>query len=281
MYYKEIWDSIRKNKPALISLYFLVLISVVAILAPFLSPYDPAKIDYSLKGEISPPSWKHPFGVDNYGRDILSRCIYGSRITLLVGVCAVLIFVVIGTILGAISGYFGGIVDVIIMRTVDVLLSLPLLYFIMVLQIILSPSIWNVILVIGLTGWAPTCRLIRGQVLSIKNMPFVESAKAVGAGNFYIIFRHIIPNVLGPVMVNSTLGVAGTILLESALSFLGFGVQEPLASWGSMLYRGQNFITVAPWMVIFPGLLIVATVLSFNFIGDAIKESVDPRLKKR
>lgn len=269
----------KKNRAAVISFYFLAGMVLIAIFGPLISPYDPTSIDYSLKGKIQPPGSQHLFGTDNYGRDILSRCIYGTRITLLVGVAAVLIFVSIGTILGATAGYYGGLLESLVMKVVDVMLSLPLLFFILVLQLLLSPSIWTVILVIGFTGWAGTCRLVRGQVLSIREMTFVEAARAIGASNWRIIFKHVIPNTMGPVIVNATLGIAGTILLESVLSFLGFGVQEPLASWGSMLHRAQTYMTIAPWMVFFPGMLIVLTVLAFNFLGDGLRDALDPKLK--
>jgi peptide/nickel transport system permease protein len=269
-----------RNRAALASLYFVFFLLAMSMAGPLLSPCSPGHIDYSLDGIPRPPSIAHPFGTDNYGRDILSRAIYGTRITLMVGVGAVLIFIVIGTLLGAVSGYFGGVIDGVIMRTVDVMLSLPLLFFILVVQLILPPSIYNVILVIGITGWAGTCRLVRGQVLSVREMTYVESARAVGASHWRIISRHVIPNVMAPVIVNATLGIAATILLESVLSFLGFGVQEPLASWGSMLHKAQTYMTVAPWMVFFPGMLIVLTVLAFNFLGDGLRDALDPRLKR-
>lgn len=277
--FERIRTEFVKNKPALISMWLIIFLAFVSVVGPFFFPQGPGKIDYSLNGVPQPPSLQHFFGTDNFGRDIFVRAVYGAGITLVVGLGAVLIFIVIGTILGAVSGYFGGIVDILIMRIVDVMLSLPLLFFILVIQLLLAPSIFNVILVIGLTGWAGTCRLVRGQVLSVREMAYVESARAVGASSWRIIFRHIIPNVMAPVIVNATLGIAATILLESVLSFLGFGVQEPLASWGSMLNKAQTYMMVAPWMVFFPGSLIVMTVLSFNFLGDGLRDAIDPKLK--
>ncbi|MCD4783673.1 MAG: ABC transporter permease [Candidatus Eremiobacteraeota bacterium] len=268
-----------KNKLAVVSFYFIMFLILVAIFGPLISPYSPGDIDYSLMGVPHPPSMKHLMGTDGNGRDILSRVLYGARYTLMVGIGAVLVFITIGTILGAVSGYVGGWIDTIIMRIVDVLLSLPILFFILIIQMLLESSIYNVILVIGLTGWAGTCRLVRGQVLSIREMTYIESARAIGASSSRIIFRHVIPNTMAPIIVMATLGVASTILLESALSFLGYGVQEPNASWGGMLNKAQAFMSIAPWTVFFPGILIVLTVLAFNFMGDGLRDALDPKLK--
>jgi peptide/nickel transport system permease protein len=276
---KRIKKTLKKNKAAYASLWFLAVLVVVAIIGPIVSPYGPGEVDYTLENRLQPPSNKHFFGTDNFGRDIFSRCLFGARITLIVGIGAVAVFIFIGTLLGAVSGYYGGFIDNAMMRVVDVMLSLPLLFFILVIQMLLEPSIWNVIIVIGITGWAGTCRLVRGQVLSVREMSYVESARSIGASNWRIITRHIIPNVMAPVIVNATLGIAAVILLESVLSFLGFGVQEPLASWGSMLHRAQTFMTIAPWMVLFPGMLIVGTVLAFNFLGDGLRDALDPKMK--
>ncbi|MCE1249012.1 MAG: ABC transporter permease [Firmicutes bacterium] len=269
----------KKNKVATGSLIFLLVLFLIAVFGPFFSPYSPGDIDYSLMGIPTPPSSKHLLGTDNNGRDILARLLHGARLTLLVGIGAVLVYVIIGTILGAAAGFFGGWIDNIIMRLVDVMLSLPILFFILILQMLLEPSIWNVIFVIGFTGWAGTCRLVRGQVLSIREMTYIESAKAIGASNWRIIFRHIIPNTMAPIIVTATLGVASTILLESSLSFLGYGVQEPNASWGGMLNKAQSYMSIAPWTVFFPGILIVLTVLAFNFMGDGLRDALDPKLK--
>ncbi|MFP4497282.1 MAG: ABC transporter permease [Vulcanimicrobiota bacterium] len=277
---ERIKKDLKKNKAAVASLWFLLALLLIALIGPWLTPYQPGQINYDLGSKLQPPSFSHPFGTDNYGRDILSRCLYGSRITLVVGFGAVIIFIIIGTILGAVSGYSGGMIDNIIMRIVDVMLSLPLLFFILVVQLLLSPSIWNVIIVIGITSWAGTCRLVRGQVLSVREMTYIDSARSIGASDWRIITHHVLPNVMGPVIVNATLGIAGTILLESVLSFLGFGVQEPLASWGSMLHRAQTFMFIAPWMAFFPGFLIVLTVLAFNFLGDGLRDALDPRIRK-
>jgi peptide/nickel transport system permease protein len=275
--WNKIIKTYKKNKLAVISFYFIVFLVFVALCAHLISPYHPGYIDRELKGIPQPPTLKHFFGTDNYGRDIYSRAIYGTQVTLMVGVGAVLIFILIGTLLGAVAGYFGGWIDGLIMRVVDIMLSLPILFIILVIQLLLAPSIYNVIFVIGLTGWAGTARMVRGQALSVKELTFVESARAVGASHWRIITKHIIPNTLAPVIVDATLSIAGTILLESVLSFLGFGVQEPLSSWGSMLNRSQTYMNIAPWMVFFPGSLIVLTVLAFNFLGDGLRDALDPK----
>lgn len=277
---QRIVKEFKKNILAAAGLLFLIFLFFAALIGPYFSPYSPADIDYSLEGIPQPPSRKHLLGTDSSGRDILARLLYGAKITLIVGIGAVLVFVTLGTVLGAVSGYFGGWIDNLIMRIVDVLLSLPILFFILIIQMILEPSIFNVIMVIGLTGWAGTCRLVRGQVLSIREMTYIESAKVIGASHGRIIFRHIIPNTIALVIVAAALGVASTILLESALSFLGFGVQEPYASWGSMLNKAQAYMSIAPWTVIFPGILIILTVLAFNFVGDGLRDALDPKIKR-
>lgn len=268
----------KKNRLALIGLGIITILALLAIFAPFITPYDPSEF-VGIIGTPQPPSLKHPFGTDVYGRDYFSRAIYGGRISLTVGLVAVSISVIIGTILGALSGYYGGIIDSLIMRLVDVMLSFPSFFLILTIQAILSPSIYNVMIVIGITSWMGVARLVRGQILSLKEIEFVESARAVGASDFRIIFRHILPNSLAPVIVAATLGVASAILIESALSFLGLGVQPPTPSWGNMLQDAQNYMRESWWLAFFPGILIAITVLSFNFLGDGLRDALDPRLK--
>lgn len=287
------WKSFKKNKLAVAGVVILIILTVLAIFAPFIAPYNPDKPDLAFKGIPHPPSKHHLLGTDNYGRDLFSRALYGARISLSVGIVAVLIFIFIGTFLGAISGFFGGIVDTIIMRLVDVMLCLPTFFFILIIQSLLrdrtfeifgfhftlGPSIYNVMLVIGLTSWAGTARLVRGQILKLKEMPFVEAARAIGLPSSKIITRYLIPNTMGAIIVTATLGIASTILTESVLSFLGLGVQEPQASWGNMLQRAQEYMFTAPWMAIYPGLLIMITVLALNFIGDGLRDALDPKMK--
>ena len=273
----DIWKKFKKNKLAVVSLFLILLFIISAFLAPIIAPYDPALQNMSYDGIPQPPSLKHLFGTDNYGRDLFSRAIFGTRISLLVGFGAVGIYMLIGIILGAISGYFGGIVDSLIMRIPDIMLSIPVFFFILTLQVLFTPSVWNVILVIGFTNWAGPTRLMRAQALSLKESLFVEAAKSFGAKKRYIIFRHIIPNAMSPMIVTATLGIASAILMESTLSFLGLGVQEPSASWGNMLMRAQEYMGTAPWMAIFPGILIMLVVISFNFLGDGLRDAFDPK----
>lgn len=273
----DIWKKFKRNKMAVISLFLILLFIISAFLAPFIAPYDPALQNMSYDGIPQPPSFKHLFGTDNYGRDLFSRAIFGTRISLLVGFGAVSIYMIIGIVLGAISGYFGGIIDSLIMRMSDIMLSIPVFFFILALQVIFTPSVWNVILVIGFTNWAGPTRLMRAQALSLKESLFVEAAQSFGAKGSHIIFRHIIPNAMSPMIVTATLGTASAILMESTLSFLGLGVQEPTASWGNMLMRAQEYMTTAPWMAIFPGILIMLVVISFNFLGDGLRDAFDPK----
>lgn len=273
------WRRFKKNKLAKLGLIILLILVFFSIFAFIFAPYNPDKPDLSFNGTPQSPSAKHWLGTDNFGRDILSRALFGGRISLLVGLGAVVIFLIIGTFLGALAGYYGGAIDAIIMRLTDLLLCLPTLFFILIIQTMVKPSIWNVIWVIGLTSWAGTARLVRGQILSLKETQFIEAARAIGASDARIIMKHLLPNASAPIIVTGTLGVASTILLESVLSFLGLGVQEPMASWGNMLQGAQEYMFSAPWMSIFPGLLIMLAVLAFNFIGDGLRDALDPKMK--
>lgn len=273
------WRRFKKNKLAKFGFIILTILIFFSIFAFIFAPYKPDKPDLSFNGMPQPPSAKHWLGTDNFGRDLLSRALYGGRISLLVGLGAVIIFLIIGTFFGALAGYYGGAIDAVIMRLTDLLLCLPTLFFILIIQTMVKPSIWNVIWVIGLTSWAGTARLVRGQILSLKETQFIEAARAIGASDARIIMKHLLPNASAPIIVTGTLGVASTILLESVLSFLGLGVQEPQASWGNMLQGAQEFIFSAPWMSIFPGILIMLAVLAFNFIGDGLRDALDPKMK--
>ena len=272
-----VWKKFKRNRMALASLFMILLFAAAAIFAGLISPYEPDAQNMAFDGIPQPPSPEHLFGTDNYGRDLFSRAVYGARISLLVGFCSVGTYMLIGILLGAVSGYCGGIVDSAIMRCSDVMLSLPVFFFILALQVIFTPSVWNVVLVIGLTGWAAPTRLMRAQALSLRESLFVEAARSFGARGWYIILRHIVPNALSPMIVMGTLGIASAILMESALSFLGLGIQEPEASWGNMLMRAQEYMSTAPWMAVFPGLLIMLIVISFNFLGDGLRDALDPK----
>lgn len=253
------------------------LMSVAALLAPLIAPYDPTalNVDHILQG----PSAAHLFGTDALGRDVFSRMLYGARVSLWVGFVAVGISVAIGLALGLAAGYFGGIVDEAIMRGVDVMLCFPSFFLILAVIAFLEPSLTNIMVVIGATSWMGVARLVRAETLTLRRRDFVLAAKVAGAGSPRIIAVHILPNAIAPVLVSATLGVAGAILVESSLSFLGLGVQPPMPSWGNMLMEGKDVLTFAPWLSFFPGLAILITVLGYNLLGEALRDLFDPRLR--
>ena len=255
----------------------VMLLFAVSLLAPWIAPYDSSTID--LKHVLAPPSFGHPLGTDQLGRDVLSRMIWGARISLKVGFVATGIAMLIGTILGAASGYYGRWVDATIMRFVDIMLCFPTFFLILAVIAILEPSIWNIMIVIGLTGWMGITRLVRADFISLKERDFVSAARVIGASDFRIIFVHILPNAMASVLVATTLGIAGAILTESALSFLGIGVQPPIPSWGNILTAGKDNIDIAWWLSLYPGLAILITVLGYNLLGEGIRDSLDPRLR--
>ena len=257
-----------------IGVLIVLIFILTALFAPALAPYDPDAID--LAGELEGPSSAHLLGQDKLGRDILSRVIYGTRVSLLVSFYVITISMVIGVIIGSISGYKGGAYDMIIMRVIDVLLAFPGILLAIAIAGVLGPSLKNVIIALCALGWVGYTRLVRGQVLSLREREYVLSAKALGAKDFYIIFKHILPNTLSPVIVTATFGVAGVILAESSLSFLGLGPQD-VPTWGAMLNEGAEFMLFAPHVSIFPGLAIMFTILGFNFIGDGVRDYFDPK----
>ena len=255
----------------------IILFALTALLAPLLAPYDPNL--QILADRLLPPSLQHWLGTDQYGRDVLSRMIYGSRISLSVGLVAVAIYVGLGTLLGAVAGYYGGLVDALIMRVTDIFLSIPTFLLILMVIAFVGPSIFNIMVVIGLTSWTDVARLVRGEFLTLREREFVLAARLMGLSSKRIIFFHILPNALGPLWVVATLGIGGAILLESSLSFLGLGVQPPTASWGNILMEGKEHLTDAWWLVTFPGLAIFTTVLAFNLLGEGLREATDPKLQ--
>ena len=269
------------NKRIIVGIIILSVLVLSAIFAPFITRYNPVKMNLSEEGRLQKPSFEHYFGTDNLGRDIFSRMVYGSRISLSVGLIAVFLSVLIGVFLGSISGYYGGKVDAIIMRFVELMYCFPTFFLIMMIITFVGPNIGNVMIVIGLTSWPGLCRLVRAEFLSLRERDFVYSAKIQGVSNKRIIFRHILPNAMGPVYVSATLSVGGAILIESALSFLGLGVQVPTPSWGNILTNGKYYIDYAWWMTFFPGMAILITVLSINLIGEGLREKLDPKLKER
>ncbi|MBI5328257.1 MAG: ABC transporter permease [Deltaproteobacteria bacterium] len=271
------WHRFKKNRLAVIGGIIVFGLFAVSIFAPFIAPHNPDAIN--VKHVLESPSFSHLFGTDDLGRDILSRVIYGSRISLSVGFVAVGIATVIGIIFGALSGYYGGWFDTVIMRFVDIMLSIPTFFLILAVIAMLEPGIWNIMIVIGITSWMGVARLVRAEFLSLKEREFVLAARALGASDLRIIFRHILPNAMSPVLVSAVLGIAGAVLVESALSFLGIGVQPPTASWGNILTIGKDNIEIAWWISVFPGLAIFVTVLAYNLLGEGIRDSIDPRLK--
>lgn len=278
--FQIVWKRLKKNKLAVISLIIIVLLYLVAIFAPVIAPYPIDEMDFeNIHGA---PSAKHWLGTDSLGRDLFSLVIYGSRISLTVGIVSMAIALSIGTVLGAISGYYGGVIDNIIMRFTDIALCFPQFFLILTIVALFGNGIYKVIVIIGLTSWMRVTRLVRSQFLSLKQREFVESAKALGASDARIIFQHLLPNSMAPVIVAATLRVGSTILTEAVLSFLGLGVKQGTVSWGGLLQDAQSITVMleTPWIAIFPGLMIFITVLSFNLLGDGLRDALDPKLKQ-
>ena len=272
------WRRFKRYRPGLVGLAFIGLLVLFALFPGLFAPYDPIAQDTAMRG--ARPSWAHPLGFDHVGRDILSRIIWGSRIAMLVGIGATAIAVTIGVTVGAVAGFFGGWVDSVLSRFVDTLMAFPTLVLLIVLAAIIGPSLVTVVVVIGTTTWASYARVVRADVLSLRERDFVLAARALGARQTRLIFRHILPNALGPVIVLASLGVGGIIILESALSFLGLGVQPPTPSWGAMISDGRAFIRHYPQIAIVPGVMITLTVLAFNLFGDGLRDALDPRQRE-
>jgi peptide/nickel transport system permease protein len=276
--YGDFFRRLAQNRLAMGGLFVVVILFVVAIFADYLAPYPPNNINTSQI--LVAPSWAHPMGTDVLGRDVLSRIIHGAWVSLSVGFVAVGISTLIGVILGAVSGYYGGIVDRVVMRFVDIMLCFPTFFLILAVVAFLQPSIWNIMIVIGITSWMNVTRLVRAEFLSLRERDFVLAAISQGAGDLRIIFLHILPNAMAPVLVAATLGVAAAVLVESSLSFLGLGVQPPNPSWGNMLTEGKDNIEIAWWLSLFPGLAIFITVMGYNLLGEGIRDILDPRLRR-
>jgi peptide/nickel transport system permease protein len=275
MFWRRFW----RHKPALISLAVLFLLALACYGAPLFVSEDAA--NRIVVTEIrQPPSFKHPFGTDDVGRDIFLRTLYGGRISLRIGLLAALIAVAIGVTVGAVAGFNGGWIDNGLMRFTDALLSIPTLFILIVLSRIVGQSVMTITVVIGVLSWMRVSRLVRANVLSLKERDFVLAAHSIGTGSGRILGRHVVPNTIAPIVVAATLGVGRAIIMEASLSFLGLGVQPPAATWGNMLNRAQAYLTTAPWIAIFPGLLILITVLCVNFVGDGLRDALDPRTIK-
>lgn len=266
----------KKHKMAVTGVIFICILAVIAIFAPLIAPQSPYAIE-NLFGAA--PSSSNLLGTDQIGRDVLSRLIYGARVSLLVGIGTMILSVSIGTVLGLISGYFGGKIDMIIMRITDIFMSFPQMMLILVVVSIIGPGLSNIIWVLGFLGWPAVTRLVRGNVLSIKEMDYMKSAVVLGFGTPRLLFSHVLPNTMAPILVNATFGIARAIIYEASLSFLGLGVQPPTASWGNMLTDAQalTVLTTEPWLWLPPGIMIILTVLAFNFIGDGLRDAFDPR----
>jgi len=278
---RSFWREFRKNRLAVAGLVIVVGVVAAALLAGVVAPYDPIRIDTRHLSELSllSPSFQHPMGTDLLGRDLFSRVLFGARVSLLIGVAATAIMIVLGVVSGAIAGYFGGRIDGVIMRTADVFFAFPYVLGAIVLITVLGFGIQNIFIAIGVLGWPLMARLFRSSVLSVRERPFVAAARISGASHTRVLLRHVVPNALAPVIVFGTMSVGGAILAEAALSFLGIGVQPPTPAWGFMVSESRSFMTTAPWLMLFPGLAILLTVLGFVFLGDGLRDALDPRLR--
>lgn len=282
-FYRRAWNRFKKNKLALLGLCIITLLALLAIFAPLASPYDPlisVRNELGLTNVLAPPSSEHWLGTDQLGRDILSRMIYAGRISLSVGLVSVSIASTIGILLGSLAGYFGRWVDSLIMRVTDVVICFPVLFLVITVSTMLKPNIFNVMAIIGLVYWTRVARMVRGEILRVRELDFIQASRALGAKDIRVIARHVLPNIMAPVLVQATLLTAQAILIEASLSFLGVGVQQPTPSWGNMLNAATSITILGfrPWVWFPPGVAILATVLSINFIGDGLRDALDPKL---
>lgn len=272
--FRQGWRRFRANKLAVVGLAFILIVCLMAVLAPVLAPHDPTEI---IARRGAPATAAHPIGFDDIGRDLLSRLIYGARPALMVGLIATFVSVAIGVLVGAAAGFFGGWVDTILSRLIDTLMAFPLLALLLLLASVLGPSLRTTIIVIGVTTWARFARVVRADVMALKETDFITASRSVGVTNMGIILKHIVPNILGPVIVLASLGIGGIIILEAALSFLGLGLQRPTPSWGLILADGRAWIRNLPHITAYPGIMIFLTVLAFNLFGDGVRDALDPR----
>lgn len=278
--WREVWRMLTKNKMAMLGLFILLFLIVLALFADIIYDYDSIVIKQNLAHRLQGPSGAHWLGTDEFGRDILARLIHGARVSLKVGILAVGLSIIVGGILGAISGFYGGTIDNIIMRAMDIFLAVPSILLAIAIVSALGPSMINLMIAISVSSVPTYARIVRASVLSIRDQEFIEAAKAIGASNTRIIFKHIIPNALAPVIVQGTLGVANAILSIAGLSFIGLGIQPPAPEWGSMLSGSRQYLRYAWWVTTFPGLAIMITILSLNLLGDGLRDALDPRLKQ-
>jgi len=271
---RRAWIRFRSNRIAMLALVLLAAINIAAVFAPVLAPYPPNAM--SIRERLQPPSIKHPLGTDENGRDMLSRLLYGARISLSVGLAAVVFAVFLGAIVGGAAGFAGGITDSVLMRVTDGMLSVPIFFFMITTLALFGATLGNIILVIGATSWMSVARIVRGEVLRNREMPYVEAARSLGAGPLYILFRHVLPQSWPAIIVSATLGIGWAILMESSLSFLGLGVQPPDSSWGNMLAKARGYMWNAPLLAFIPGFSIFLTVLLYNWLGDGLRDALDP-----
>lgn len=274
-YRSLVWRKFRRHRTAVVGSILLAIFVLGAVLGPIISPYDQYEI--RLDRMVQPPSLAHPMGTDDLGRDELTRVLGGGRISLSLGLMATIIAVVLGGTVGSVSGFYGGRLDSALMRFTDLMISFPQLFLMMFFSALFGKTVYSIAIVIGTLSWMSVARLVRASFLSLKEEDYVLAARSIGAGSGAIITRHVLPNAMGPIIVAGTIGVAQAIIMESALSYLGLGVQLPVASWGSMLRLAQNQMTTAWWLPLFPGLMIVLSVLSINFMGDGLRDALDPR----
>ncbi|MGD2040028.1 MAG: ABC transporter permease [Anaerolineae bacterium] len=274
----RIWRMFRRNRLALVGLAAATIICLAAIFAPYIAPYDYA--EQNMRNTIAPPSTENWLGTDQWGRDILSRIIVGSRVSLSVGIVSVVILIIIGVAIGAVAGYNRHL-DGPLMRFVDIMMSIPGFFLLLTIVALFGPSLFNTMLVIGLTSWMGTARLVRGQFLSLREKEFIEAAHCVGVPAWRVITHHLLPNTLAVIIVQATLFMSQAILIESSLSYLGLGAQPPTPSWGGMLFQGRDYMRQAPWGTLFPGLAIFITVMAFNLLGDGLRDALDPHMRGR
>ena len=274
-----IWENFRRHKVAVIASVVFIILALACFAAPWIAPY---KFDaINLKAIKMPPTVGHWMGTDDLGRDLLTRILYGGRISILIGLLSALLGSVLGALIGAVAGFYGGRLDNILMRFTDIAYSIPTLPLLIVLSSFSNEAVLAMVLIIGFLSWMPTARVVRGSVLSVKEKEYVESARMIGAPDWVIIWQHILPNIAGPIIVGATLGVGNAIITESSLSFLGMGVQPPTPTWGNMLMDSQSTMASKPWLTIFPGMAILLIVLAVNFIGDGLHDALDPTLRRR
>lgn len=272
---RDVLYRLKKNRAAMISMILLGVVAVAVILGPVLSSQAYDYADFSVVSD--PPSAEHWFGTDNVGRDLLVRTLHGGRVSLMVGLVSTLVSLLIGVGIGAIAGYFGGRLDTVLMRAVDILYAMPFMFFVILLMVFFGRNIFLIFVAIGAITWLDMARIVRGQTLSLKTMEFVDAARLLGVGDLTIIHRHIIPNLLGIVVVYATLTIPRVILVESFLSFLGLGIQEPLTSWGALVNEGSQELQTAPWMLLFPAGFLALTLFCLNFVGDGLRDALDPK----